>query len=352
MGIRPRRSADSAGSAAGTDSGNGAGKPRASAARARLRLAAGAMAVAAGAAMVGCSGDSGDSDTLKVAVFEVAQADVVTTLREAFTGELTRQFGADGVEFDVKNANGEASLIQSIARDLSRSDADLIAVIGTPAVIAMAQADSTHPIIAIAMGDPVGAKVAESLEAPGGNVTGTIDYIDPGQLLDQLAEVSPAPQRIGTIYDPSNENSQVWIAALSEDIASREGLSLVETTVASSSDVQSAARSLIGRVDTILIGPDQAVATGMPAVGTVAYDNRIPLYITSGDASVHGVLATLGPDYSELGVDAGEVAAKVLRGADPATTPFGLPGELEWDVNEDTLAHLGITLPPAASGGA
>nr|MDT0667757.1 ABC transporter substrate binding protein [Micromonospora sp. DSM 115978] len=130
------------------------------------------------------------------------------------------------------NANGDPTLIQSIARDLSRSDADLIAVIGTPAVIAMAQADSTHPIIAVAMGDPVGGQVADSLDAPGRNVTGTIDYIDPAQLLDQLADVSPAPARIGTIFDPSNENREVWISALREDVVSRDGVSLVEATVA------------------------------------------------------------------------------------------------------------------------
>jgi putative ABC transport system substrate-binding protein len=305
------------------------------------------------AAGCGSSGSTGSSapgtGPVKVSVFEVAQADVVTTLETAFKKELTAKLAGRTVSVSVSNANGDPSLIQSIARNLSRSDASLIAVIGTPAVIAMAQQDRTHPIIALAMGDPVGGKVADSLDHPGHNVTGTIDFVDPAKLLDELAKVSPAPRRIGTIFDPSNENSQVWVSQLRAAIKKRPGLSLTEATVAGAGDVQSAARSLIGRTDTILIGPDAAVVSGVAAVGAVARSNKIPLYLTSGDASTIGVLATLGPSYADLGAASGDVAAKVVDGAKPADTPFGRPGALEWGVNHTTLTALGVSLPPTAA---
>ncbi|MBL7499018.1 ABC transporter substrate-binding protein [Frankia nepalensis] len=327
----------------------------------RRRRAAGALLGVIGLvgvlAAAGCAGSSGSagpsatgSDPVKVSIFEVAQADVVTTLETAFKEELTAKLAGRTVSFSVRNANGDPSLIQSIARDLARSDASLIAVIGTPAVIAMAQQDKTHPIIALAMGDPVGGKVADSLDHPGRNVTGTIDFIDPAQLLDELAEVTPAPRRIGTIYDPSNENSQVWVAQLRAAVEGRPGMSLAEATVAGAGDVQSAARSLVGRTDTILVGPDAAVASGVAAVGAVALSNKIPLYLTSGDAATTGVLATLGPSYADLGVASAGVAAKIIEGAIPADTPFGRPGALEWGVNRDTLSALGVTLPAAATG--
>jgi putative tryptophan/tyrosine transport system substrate-binding protein len=326
----------------------------------RGRLAVGALAGLLGVVAVGC-GSSGGSSTsgtssspakssghVTVSVFEVAQADVVTTLETAFKKELTRKLAPRQVTFTVSNANGDPSLIQSVARELSRSNSALIAVIGTPAVIAMAQQDKVHPIIALAMGDPVGGKVADSLDHPGHNVTGTIDFVDPAKVLDELAQVRPAPTRIGTIYDPSNENSQVWVSQLRKAVRARPGLSLREATVASSADVQSAARSLVGRSDTILIGPDAAVASGVAAVGAVASSNSIPLYLTAGDSTTGGVLATLGPSYPELGADAADVAAKVVGGAKPADTPFGLPGSLQWSVNRVTMKSLHITLPAAA----
>ncbi|SNQ45498.1 conserved exported hypothetical protein [Frankia canadensis] len=321
----------------------------------RRRLAVSVLAGALGLVAAGCGGSGGSSgssassgDPVKVNIFEIAQADIVTTVEAAFRKRVTSALAPRKVSFSVSNANGDPSLVQSIARNLSRSDSSLIAVIGTPAVIAMAQQDSRHPIIALAMGDPVGGKVADSLDRPGHNVTGTIDFIDPARLLDELAQVSPAPKRISTIYDPSNENSQVWVAALRKAIKARPGLSLREATIAGSADVQSAARSLVGRTDTMLIGPDAAVATGTAAVGAVAATNSIPLYLTSGVATTRGVLATLGPSYAELGSAAGDLAAKVVAGAKPETTPFGRPGRLIWEVNPETLTALHLTLPATA----
>jgi putative ABC transport system substrate-binding protein len=324
------------------------------------RLAAGALLGMIGLiAAAGCGGSTSSpgsssssvpgSGPVKVSVFEVAQADVVTTLETSFKKELSARLAGRTVSFSVSNANGDPSLIQSIARNLSRSDASLIAVIGTPAVIALAQQDHTHPIIALAMGDPVGGKVADSLDQPGHNVTGTIDFVDPAKLLAELAKVSPAPRRIGTIYDPSNENSQVWVGQLRAAVKASSGLVLTEATVASAGDVQSAARSLVGRTDTILVGPDAAVASGVAAVGAVALSNKIPLYLTSGDATTRGVLATLGPSYADLGAASADLAVKVVDGAKPAATPFGRPGALEWGVNRSTLGALGVTLPPAAT---
>jgi putative ABC transport system substrate-binding protein len=325
----------------------------------RRRRMAGALLGAIGmiGVIAGCGSSSGSTNSssagsgpVKVSIFEVAQADVVTTLETAFKKELTAKLAGRTVSYSVSNANGDPSLIQSIARNLSRSSSSLIAVIGTPAVIAMAQQDKTHPIIALAMGDPVGGKVADSLDHPGRNVTGTIDFVDPAKLLGELAKVTPAPKRIGTIYDPSNENSQVWVAQLRTAIKARPGLALVESTVASAGDVQSAARSLVGRTDTILVGPDAAVASGIAAVGAVALSNKIPLYLTSGDATMSGVLATLGPSYANLGAQGADVAVKILGGAQPAATPFGRPGALEWGVNHSTLGALKVTLPSAAMG--
>ena len=325
----------------------------------RHRRVAGALLGAIGliGVIAGCGSSSGSttsastgSGPIKVSIFEVAQADVVTTLETAFKKELTAKLAGRTVSYSVSNANGDPSLIQSIARNLSRSDSALIAVIGTPAVIALAQQDKTHPIIALAMGDPVGGKVADSLDHPGHNVTGTIDFVDPAKLLAELAKVSPAPRKIGTIYDPSNENSQVWVSQLRTAIKARPGLSLVEATVESAGDVQSAARSLVGRTDTILVGPDAAVASGVAAVGAVALSHKIPLYLTSGDATTTGVLATLGPSYADLGAQGADVAAKVIAGATPADTPFGRPGALEWGVNHATLSALGVTMPAAAMG--
>jgi putative ABC transport system substrate-binding protein len=201
------------------------------------------------------------------------------------------------------------------------------------------------PIFAIAMGDPVGAKLATSLNRPGGNVTGSTDYVDPALLLEKLMKITPVPKRLGTIYDPSNQNLQVWVKALHAAVAKYPGLSVVESTVSGSQDVPAAARSLAGRVDAELIGPDATVFSGLAAVGSTARANGLPVYVCGGDPTTAGILASIGPDYPTVGRLAAVAAARVLSGTDPGQVPFGQPTGVTLTVNKATQTRLGVNIP-------
>jgi putative ABC transport system substrate-binding protein len=319
-------------------------------------LAVGALAVA----LASCGDSGGDASSTRprstgsgsaapesfdIGVLQIAEAAVLDDIVAAFQDRLTEELAPATVDFDRQNAQGDQSLIASLARDFASSDADAFAVIGTPAVIAMAQQITDRPIVAIAMGDPVGAGVADSLEAPGGNVTGSIDYVDPADILEQLLKASPAPRRIGTVYDPSNQNMQVWVADLTAAVEAEGDLELVEATVSGPGDVATAARSLDGRVDAILIGPDATVVGGIEAVGAAAAAARVPLYTAGGEASIDGVLASIGPDYPLVGELAAEAASTVLEGTPPAEVPFGEPTGVLLQINQATMDTLSVTFP-------
>jgi putative ABC transport system substrate-binding protein len=301
--------------------------------------------LAAGCGGSASSGSTGGAQPVTVGVLVIAQAQVLDQTVQAFEDELRSKAGGRKVSFTVKNANGDTTLIQSIVRDFVDSGDTMFAVIGTPAVIAMAKAEKRRPIIALAIGDPVGAGVARSLDHPGGNVTGSVDYVNPKLLLAQLAQTAPKPARIGTVYDPSNANMQVWIKDLRAAVAASPGLSLTEATISGSGDIATAARSLAGRVDTLLIGPDASVFAGMAAIAGTAKTNRLPLYVVAGDPSIDGVVASLGPDYPTIGRLAGDAAGRVLAGSKPGDVPFGRPSGVEWSANQATASRLGVTIP-------
>ncbi len=308
-------------------------------------LAATLLVGACGTAPSGTSSSLAGKDTYQIGVLQVAEATVLGDTVAAFERKLTALLAPKKVTFDFKNAQGDQSLISGIARDFAGSDDDAFAVIGTPAVIALAQQVRDRPIFAIAMGDPVGSGVAKSLTAPGGNVTGSIDYIDPALLLDQILKVGPAPTRIGTVYDPSNKNMQVWVEALRKAAASHPGLSLVESSISEAGDVPTGARGLVGRADAILIGPDATVFAGLAAVGSTAAAAKLPVYVCGGDASVPGILASIGPNYPVVGELAAEPAAKVLAGAKPGEIAFGQPSGVEFEFNRTTMDSLRVTVP-------
>lgn len=303
--------------------------------------------------VAGCGGqaddDSGGADTLKVGILQLSQATLLDGIVGGFKSELVEQLPGRKITFDVKNAQGENSLVQSIAQQFKASDADLFAVAGTPGIIALAQLETVRPIFGLAMTDPVAAKVAKSLDAPGTNVTGSLGFIEPSAILAEVKKVQPPPQRIGTVYDPSNEASHIWIekfrAALRADGG---GLSLTEGTIAGSGDIAAAANSLGGRTDTWIIPPDTTVIAGLPAVGSAALNSKARLFITGGDAQTAGVLASIGPDYTELGRLAARKAAEVVNGSEPSRTAFARPTGTQWSVNQTTVDALSITLPPEA----
>ena len=70
------------------------------------------------------------------------------------------------------SADGKDDRFPALASECLRLKADIIAVSTTPAAQAAKRATRTVPIVMIALGDPVGTGLAESITRPGGNVTG------------------------------------------------------------------------------------------------------------------------------------------------------------------------------------
>jgi len=290
-------------------------------------------------------GSSATTSSLTIGVFESAQAALVDSIVDTFETTIKKDLGPTvDVTFDLKNANGDQSLITSIARDFAGSGDDAFAVAGSDAIVALSGQVKDRPIFGIDMADPVTLGLAKSLDAPGGNLTGSVAYVDPGQLLDKVLEIQPGITTLGTIYNPSAQNMKEWIVDLRAAMGDA-GLKLVEATISGAGDVTQAARSLNGRVDAVLLGPDADVLSSFDAVASAATAGKLPLYTNGGDPSVAGVLAGIGPDYTQTAQAAADVAAKVLQGADAATTAFAQTTVLDVTVNSATADQLGLTVP-------
>jgi putative ABC transport system substrate-binding protein len=254
------------------------------------------------------------------------------------------------VTWDVQNAADNETLVTSIARRFAASSDNVVAVLGTPAVIAMAQVDQkSPPMVAIAMGDPVGAHVAHSLTKPGTNVTGTTDFIPPARLLSVLMQSRPRPTTLGTVYDSSNENMTVWIADLRAALRSMPHPPALKAVPVDGVDqVAPAVSSLTGRVSALLIGPDAVVAgDALPAVARAALVARIPLYIAGGSLTAKGITGTIGANYVQLGQQSGRLAAKIFKGTDPAVTAFVGPQQLEIALSRSSLKADNVGFPAA-----
>jgi putative ABC transport system substrate-binding protein len=291
----------------------------------------------------GGSTQQGKPKSARIGVIEVAQVPIFSTYLAGFRAGFERVSGLTP-QLDVKNAQGEVSLIENLALELPRGNYNMFVVIGTPAAIALAKNEKRRPIISIAMTDPVGAGVAQSLNRPGANVTGTTAAIPIASVVKFLNGMRPKPKTVGTIFDPSNEASASFSKEVSAALPTI-GMKLVEASISGPGDVATAARSLVGRVDMILLGPDAiASGAGLPGIAAPARQNKLPLVIASGVApNTPGATAVLAPPNEQLGELAGEQSGRIFLGkAQAASTPF-ITLKPQITVNNAAAAAVGVS---------
>ena len=245
------------------------------------------------------------------------------------------------VAFVEQNAQNDHSLNATIANNFVSDQVDLIFANSTPSAQAVANETTEIPIVFTSVTDAEAAQLVESHEAPGRNVTGTLDNHPEAieKAVTYVVEELDA-KKIGMIFNSGEQNSRAQVDEAKKQ-AEALGAEVVEASVSASSEVQQAAESLVGKVDAFYIITDNTVVSAMESVISVANDHQLPLMAGEVDSVERGALAAYGFDFYDIGYQAGEMAVDILvNGKDPATMPVEAPKKLELVVNEETKALL------------
>ncbi len=120
------------------------------------------------------------------------------------------------VTYDEQNAQGDQSTAASIAGTFASADLDLILAIATPTAQSVVQAVTDVPILFTAVTDPVSADLVDSMEAPGGNATGTSDANPVMEQLELVKRLNPDATTVGIVYS-SGEVELRGAGGLGED---------------------------------------------------------------------------------------------------------------------------------------
>ena len=119
----------------------------------------------------------------------------------------------------------------------------------------------------------------------------------------------------------------------------------MEQTVTNSNDVQQAVQSLVNKCDAIYIPTDNVLASSMALVADITWAAGIPVVTGAESMVTDGGLATLGLSYYNLGYQTGEMAVKVLQGADISTMPVSYSETFTKKYNKELCDELGLTAP-------
>lgn len=283
---------------------------------------------------------------IQVGITQIVEHPALDAARQGFMDRLAELGYAEGTDvvYDIQSAQGDPGTALTIAQKFAADRVDLVLAIATPTAQAAAQAIRDIPILITAVTDPVAAELVDSIERPGGNVTGTSDLTPVRSQLELLKALVPSAGRVGVIYNAGEVNSVVQVE-LARDAAADLGLQIVEATAVNSSEVLQAAQSLVGRVDAIYVPTDNTVVSAIEAVVLVAERARLPL-IAGEDLSVEqGALATVGLDYYQLGRQTADIAQRVLQGQNPADIAIEYQDEMSIVLNLGAAARMGVSIP-------
>ena len=292
-------------------------------------------------------GESPSEAAKKYTIGIVQQIDngAFSDMREGFI-ERIREAGytEDKCEILQRNAQGDATTLNTIISDLAAAKVDAIVTIATPATLAAVGAGLDIPTIFIAVSDPIGTGVIDDWDKISNNATGTANPIPVDKIFELSAKLTPEVETYGFIYSPSQSNA-VSTVNQAKDYLHAQGIAYEEVTVTNSSEVQTAAASLVCKVDAFFIPNDSVIQDAMPVVTELARENKIPVYGSSAVMPVSGALAAVAIPDRAIGAASADLAIRVLEGAD-ITTVYSIPVEAtETTINKTTLEALEIKVP-------
>lgn len=283
---------------------------------------------------------------IKIGIVQIVEHPALDAAREGFLETLKANGYEEGknLTLDYQNAQGDQPTLQSITQKFAASKLDLVLAIATPSAQAMASASTSIPILITAVTDPVEAKLVNSMDKPGKNVTGTTDMNPIKEQFELMKALIPNVKKVGIIYNAGEVNSQVQVG-IAKTVAAELGLEITEATVTTSADVLQASQSLIGKVNAIYVPTDNVVVSAAQSVVQVSHENKIP--IISGESSVvdKGALATIGINYKNLGKQTGEMALRVIKGEKPQDMPIESQKDFDTVLNQSAIDLFGITVP-------
>jgi putative ABC transport system substrate-binding protein len=252
------------------------------------------------------------------------------------------------IEYRV--AGGRIERLDKLAGELVGLEVDLIFAVATPAARAARRATSTIPIVAAAMGDPVGDRLVTSLARPGANLTGTTFWgpkLVPKHI-ELVREMLPNASDVAVLWHRGAYVEDTMRAMRNEaEAAAREaGLRLHFAAVRGPDDFDAAFAELASvRPAAIVVFPSPMLFAERRRIVAFAGQHRVPAIFNSREAAELGALMAYGPDLGDVLYHSTHYVERILNGARPGDLPVEQPVRLEFVVNRRAAKALGIDVP-------
>lgn len=209
---------------------------------------------------------------------------------------------------------------------------------------------------ASAAGAPTGIPVVFAMEGPnaaaGGrqameqwkNVTGVAAPGPEGDIVALVRRVVPVATRLAVLFDPADTAGRASASQV-QAAATRAGLTPLMTTY----DAKLGKTAALGAIDqgarAFYLAPGKTLEAALPAIMEVANAGSIPVFAAQEELPDQGVLVAVQVDWKDGGQRAGDLAARVLKGAAPASLPAVEGTARHLVINQQAARRLRVIVP-------
>ncbi len=273
---------------------------------------------------------------------------------DGFKSQMTELGYIEGenITYDVQNATIDLAAYETILKQFVADDVDLIFVFPTEASILAKQiTEGTDIPIIFALAFVEGVNLVDTLEAPGGNITG-VRF--PGaevatKRLEILLQLAPEVKNIWVPYLRDYPSVPAQLEAI-RLMSAPLGINVIEFATSSPAELQAeldtrAASENVG-LDAILLIAEPVAATPdfFGIIAQFAYTHQVPFggsyMLLDGYGSIFG----LNPDAVSAGEQVAYLADKILQGTPAGTIPV-LTADNSLLLNDTVAKSFGITIP-------
>jgi len=289
-------------------------------------------------------------ETPRIGFVEVGSRQENRSLLDAFRETLSALGWTDGSNIAIveRSAGERTEQLPGIIEKLIASGIAVLVTVGSPATLAASRASADTPIVLVGVDDPVGLGAVESLEQPGGNITGfslsSTELI--AQRLQLLQELVPGLRRLAVIVraDPGLEQKLQDIRRNAAEI----GIEPLMLEAATGTALRlTFARLRAERSEALYVASGPLGPVKRAQLIALAFEARLPAIYSFRVFPVEGGLMSFSADYGDLFRRAAGYVAKILTGTKPVDLPIEPPRKFALTINLKTAGALGLEIPSA-----
>jgi ABC-type uncharacterized transport system substrate-binding protein len=250
------------------------------------------------------------------------------------------------VAVEYRSAEGRPDRLPALVADLVRWPVAVIVANSEAAVRAKA-ATTTVPIVFVTGGDPLGEGLVNSLNRPGGNITGVSFFGSAlgAKQLELLQQLVPKATVMAALVDPNYTNAEIQLRNVQE-AAHSVGLQIRVVKASNEREIDAAFTSLIQqRADALINQGGAFLFSRRNQVIALAMRHAVPAIYPLRDYPAAGGLMSYGASNTDAYRQAGVYTGRILKGEKPTEMPVLQPTKFNLVINLTTAKVLGLDVP-------